>query len=382
MLRIRGGQETLVVVVMSVRAGLVGVGPVGDRIVRCLKERSFPLAGPLRVGATWARTETLAGEEFDVFSLDATNFEESMKFFEGLEVVFFAGREGARGASVTWAKPAIERYGCFCIDNGSDYRLDPEVPLVVPEINMDQVIPETRLIASPNCSTTQMVVALWPLHKAACIKRIVVSTYQSVSGWGGAAQRQLWNELRRLVSSGSVDNVDPSIFPRPIALDCLPHIDRFQPNGYTKEEMKMVREARRIMGLPDLKVSATAVRVPVEIGHAMSINVEFEHSLDAEKARAILGDPAMSPGVVVIDGSTEDPNAVAVRNAPEELQYPTQVDVLREEWKDLVLVGRIRNDETVEHGLNLWCVSDNLRKGAGTNVVQIAEAMLERGMIG
>jgi len=136
------------------------------------------------------------------------------------------------------------------------------------------------------------------------------------------------------------------------------------------------------MGLPNLKVSATAVRVPVGIGHAMAINVEFEHPLDAEKARAILSDPAMSPGVVVIDGPTEDPNAVAVRNAPEELQYPTQVDVLREEWKDLVLVGRIRNDETVEHGLNLWCVSDNLRKGAGTNVVQIAEAMLERGIIG
>ena len=367
---------------MSVKAGLVGVGPVGDRIVRCLKERSFPLAERLRVAATWARTENLADEEFEVFPLDAANFEESMRFFEGLGVVFFAGREGAKGASLTWAKPAIERYGCFCIDNGSDFRLDPAVPLVVPEVNIDQVTAETKLIASPNCSTTQMVVALWPLHKAAGIKRIVVSTYQSVSGWGGAAQRQLWEELRRLITHGSVDNCDPSIFPRPIALDCLPHIDRFLPNGYTKEEMKLVNETRRIMDLHNLKVSATAVRVPVEIGHSLSINVEFERSLNAEAAREILSDAAKSPGIVVVDGPTKDPNAVNVRKAPEELQYPTQADVLRDAWKDMVLVGRIRDDETVDHGLNLWCVSDNLRKGAATNVVQIAQAMLERGIIG
>jgi aspartate-semialdehyde dehydrogenase len=367
---------------MSIKAGLIGVGPVGDRIVRCLKERNFPLVQRLKVAATWARTEMLADEEFEIFPLDVSHFEESLEFFKDLDVVFFAGREGARGASVTWALPAIERYGCYCIDNSSDFRLDPKVPLVVPEVNMDHVTTDTRLIASPNCSTTQMAVVLWPLHKAASIKRVVVSTYQSVSGWGGAAQKQFWKELSRLIQQGRVDNCDPSIFPRPIALDCIPHIDRFLSNGYTKEEMKLVHETRRIMSLPRLQVSATAVRVPVEIGHSLSINVEFERSLDAEEAMAILRDPIKSPGIVVIDGPTKDPNAIAVRNAPQELQYPTQADVLQEDWKNVVLVGRIRDDNTVEHGLNLWCVSDNLRKGAATNVVQIAEGMIERGIFG
>ncbi len=367
---------------MAVRAGLVGVGPVGDRIVCCLKERNFPLADELRVAATRARKEILAGEEFAVQALDESDFDNSLKFFEGLDVVFFAGREGAKGASATWAKPAIERYGCYCIDNGSDFRLDPQVPLVVPEVNMETVTDATRLIASPNCSTIQMVVALWPLHKAAGLRRVVVSTYQAVSGWGGAAQKQLYDELRQLVERGRVDDWNPSIFPRPIALDCLPHIDRFTPGGYTKEEMKMVNESRKIMGLPELKITATAVRVPVDIGHAESINIEFERPLDADTARQILSDPGQAPGVVVIDGPTKDPNAAEVRNAPEELQYPTQADVLREEWKDMVLVGRIRDDDTVAHGINLWCVADNLRKGAATNVVQIAEKMIERGIIG
>ncbi len=367
---------------MSVRAGLVGVGPVGDRIVRCLKERDFPLAGDLCVAATRARTETLGDEEFAVQALSEDDFENSLEFFEGLDVVFFAGREGAKGASATWAKPAIERYGCYCIDNGSDFRMDPDVPLVVPEVNMEAVTPDTKLIASPNCSTIQMVVAIWPLHQAATIKRVVVSTYQAVSGWGGAAQTELCEELERLLECGCVDNCDPSIFPRPIALDCLPHIDRFLPNGYTKEEMKMVNETRKIMGVPDLKVTATAVRVPVQIGHAEAINIAFEKSLDADTARQILSDPAQAPGVVVIDGPTDDPNAIEFRNAPEELQYPTQADVLRDEYKDMVLVGRIRDDETVPHGLNLWCVADNLRKGAATNVVQIAAQMLEQGILG
>jgi aspartate-semialdehyde dehydrogenase len=370
------------VIILSIRAGLVGVGPVGDRIVRCLKERNFPLVERLKVAATRARIETLGDEKFNIFPLDPSNYEKSLQFFDDLDIVFFAGREGAKGASVVWAKQAIKKYGCFCIDNGADYRLDSEVPLVIPEVNIEKVTSDTKLIASPNCSTTQMVVALWPLHKAAGIKRIVVSTYQSTSGWGGAAQKQLKNQIKQLATYGKVKDFNPSIFPRPIALDCIPHIDRFFPDGYTKEEWKMLKESQKIMDLPNLKVSATAVRVPVEIGHSMSINVEFENHLDANKARQILSDHNISPGVVVVDGLTNDHNAISMRNAPEELQYPTQADALQNKWKDMVLVGRIRNDNTIENGLNLWCVSDNLRKGAATNVVQIAEKMFERKIIG
>lgn len=357
----------------DVRAGLVGVGPVGDAIVTVLKERNFPLAEPLRVMATSCRTEVLCGEEFVV----QETCEEALR---GLDVVFFAGREGAKGASVQWSGCALEA-GAWCIDNGSDFRMDPNVPLVVPEVNMDTVTPDTRLIASPNCSTIQMVVALAPLHRVAKIKRIVVSTYQAVSGWGLAAMEELKRQVPQWLAGGPVE-FDPAVFARPIALDCLPHIDRFTPSGYTKEELKMVNETRKILGAPDLAVTATAVRVPVMVGHAEAINVEFEKPMSATRAREILSDPELAPGVVVVDGPTQDPNAVAVRNAPEELQYPTQADVLKPQWRDAVLVGRIREDETVDSGLNLWVVSDNLRKGAATNVVQIAEKLIERGLLG
>lgn len=358
---------------MAVTAGLVGVGPVGDRIVRCLKERNFPLAGPLRVMATRYRREILGDEEFEVQ-------ETSAESFEGLDVVFFAGREGAKGASVQWAPTAIDA-GAYCIDNGSDFRLDPNVPLVVPEINMDQVTKDTKLIASPNCSTTQMVVALAPLHQVAGIKRIVVATYQAVSGWGQAAVEDMERQLPQYVAGEPVE-FDPAVFTRPIILDCIPHIDRFTASGYTKEELKMVHETRKILGEPELPITATAVRVPVDIGHAEAINVEFHERITAEQAMEILSDPHQAPGVVVIDGPSQDPNAMSVRNAPEELQYPTQADVKWDEYKDMVLVGRIRPDETVDSGLNMWVVSDNLRKGAATNVVQIAEEMLKRGILG
>ena len=358
---------------MAVTAGLVGVGPVGDRIVRCLKERDFPLAGPLRVMATRRRREILGDQEFEVHQTSA-------ELFAGLEVVFFAGREGAKGASVQWAQTAIDA-GAYCIDNGSDFRLDPNVPLVVPEINMDEVSQDTRLIASPNCSTTQMVVALAPLHRVARIKRIVVSTYQAVSGWGQAAVEDMERQLPQYVA-GEVVDFDPSVFAKPIILDCLPHIDRFTDSGYTKEELKMVHGTRKILNEPDLPIPATTVRVPVDIGHAEAINVEFEEEITADEAGEILSDPQQAPGVVVIDGPSQDPNAVAVRDAPEERQYPTQADVKKDEYKDAVLVGRIRQDETVDSGLNLWVVSDNLRKGAATNVVQIAEEMLKRGILG
>ncbi|MCD6360528.1 MAG: aspartate-semialdehyde dehydrogenase [Armatimonadetes bacterium] len=358
---------------MGLRVGVVGVGPVGDRIIRCIRERNLPVEGDIVVMATREREEELAGEKFLVREV-------SEELFEGLDVVFFAGREGAKGASVQWGKVATDA-GAWVIDNGGDFRMEPGYPLVVPEVNMDAVTGENRHICSPNCSTIQMVVAVAPIHRAVGVRRIVVSTYQATSGWGAAAMDQFEEEVRACAAGDPV-KCNPSIFARAIAHDCLPHIDRFLDTGYTKEEMKMVNETRKIMSEPDMRITATAVRVPVLIGHAESINLELEAPLSREEALELLRDPGQSPGVVVIDGPTDDPNAIDVRNAPEELQYPTQADVLRDEYKDAVLVGRVREDPSVEHGLNLWCVADNLRKGAATNTVQIAQALIERGMLG
>ena len=358
---------------MGLRVGVVGVGPVGDRIVRVLRERSFPVDGDLTVMATYKREEVLADEKFVVEECSA-------HLFEGLNVVFFAGREGAKGASVEWGKVATEA-GAWVVDNGGDFRMDPAYPLVVPEVNMDAVTGENKHICSPNCSTIQMIVAIAPIHRTAGIKRIVVSTYQSVSGWGLKAMDDLQRQLPAHVAEEQAP-YHPDVFARPIVLDCIPHIDRFTDDGYTKEELKMLNETRKIMDEPEMDITATAVRVPVMIGHAEAINLELETPLTRGEALDILRDPEQSPGVVVIDGPTNDPAAVEHRAAPEELQYPTQADILKGEYKDAVLVGRVREDHTVENGLNLWCVADNLRKGAATNVVQIAEALIARGMSG
>lgn len=371
---------------MSIKAAIVGVGPVGDRIWQCIKERNLPVVDAPVVMATRARTEILGGDEVEVKEVAA-------EWFEGIDVVFFAGREGAKGASVQWGEVAMKA-GAVCIDNGADYRLYPDIPLVVPEVNMNHVTPETKFITSPNCSTIQMLVALAPLHRAAGIRRIVVSTYQSVSGWGAAAQDELKAQLPCVIRGEHIV-CDPSIFTRPIALDCLPHIDAFLDNGYTKEEMKMLHETRKILGNSDIAVSATAVRVPVEIGHSEAINVEFEQKMTAEMAMEILGDPNQAEGVVLVDGPTQAPQRLEMLakkgisqkpwagNWPvAERQYPTQADILKDAWKDMTLVGRVRDDHSRPNTLNLWCVADNLRKGAATNVVQIAEKMIQRGLLG
>ncbi|MFQ6131093.1 MAG: aspartate-semialdehyde dehydrogenase [Armatimonadota bacterium] len=352
---------------MALKVGLVGVGPVGDRIVAILRERSFPVDGDLRVMATSSRTEVLAGEQVEVRKVAAEEF-------EGLDLVFFAGREGAKGASVQWAETAIGK-GAKLIDNGGDFRMEPGVPLVVPEVNMDAVEPDHHHIANPNCSTIQMVVALAPLHRAARIKRIVVSTYQSVSGWGQAAMDELLRQAPALLE-GREPECDPTILRKPIAFDVLPHIDKFLPDGSTKEEWKMVAETHKILGDDSIRITATTVRVPVLVGHAEAINIETERKLTDEQAREILGDPDQAPGVVVMD----DPNT-AEYAGPDERTYPTPRDVEKDEYKDAVLVGRIREDDTITNGLNLWVVADNLRKGAGLNAVQIAEEMIERGLL-
>ena len=354
------------------RAGLVGVGPVGDRIVRVLRERRFPVDGELVVMATWERLEVLDGRRFLVRKV-------CKRLFRGLDVVFFAGREGARGAGVKWGPVAVEA-GAYVIDNGSDFRLRDGYPLVVPEINMHTVTENTRHITSPNCSTIQMVVALAPLHNVARIKRVVVSTYQSVSGWGADAMEELAQQNRALVR-GKAPEFNPGIFTHPIAAECIPHIDRFDESGYTKEELKMVWETRKILGRPNLAITGTTVRVPVMVGHGESINVQFSRKMDAETALEILRDPEQSPGVVVIDGPSKDRNAKKVRKAKLERDYPVTRDLAEPALADMVLVGRVRNDETMPNTINLWVVADNLRKGAATNVVQIAEKMIEKGLL-
>jgi len=226
-----------------------------------------------------------------------------------------------------------------------------------------------------------MAIALYPLHKAARLRRVVVSTYQSVSGHSGAGMDQLNDELGLVMDGGTVDE-DKSVFARRLAFNCVPHIDRFDKNGYTREEMKMVHETRKIFGEPDLLISATTVRVPVLIGHSESINEEFTGQMRADRAIGILSDPELSPGVVCIDGLAADgPDAKGARGDPLERRYPVPSDLEREEWKNAVLVGRIRDDTTAPNAINMWCVSDNLRKGAATNAVQIAEGMLARGLL-
>lgn len=278
-----------------------------------------------------------------------------------------------------WGETAIKS-GCTVIDNGGDFRMYPNYPLVVPEVNMDAITKDTRYICNPNCSTIQMVVALAPLHRIARLYRVVVSTYQSVSGHGGTAMELLRKQTNQVLSGEKLEN-DPSIFSHPIAFDCIPHIDRFMENGYTKEEMKMVNETRKIFNEPNLLINPTNVRVPVFVGHSESINAEFMFPMDKEKALEILLNPELSPGIVVIDGKNENKDAAEIRNDVYERKYPITRDLHMDSYKDSVMVGRIRNDTTTKNAINLWCVSDNLRKGAATNAVQIAEEMLKLGYL-
>lgn len=351
---------------MSLRVTVVGVGMVGERIVSILRERSFPMEWPPRVCATRERIETLDGEKFHV---EKTNED----CFRNADIVFFAGKEGAKGASIQWGAKA-QASGAVCVDNGSDFRLDPKVPLIVPEVNPGVIRLQSRFIASPNCSTIQLAMILHPLHQAVRIHRVVVSTYQSVSGWGVRAHEELMNQMPQALKS--LDNIsfDPTVLARPIAFNYIPHIDKFTEDGYTKEEMKMVLETQKIMGNENIKISATTIRVPVLVGHGESINIETENKLSAAEARQIL---SASPGIAVLD----EPNKDNPRHDPFELTYPDAFDIRKPQYRDMVLVGRIREDPTIENGLNLWCVADNLRKGAALNVVQIGELLIARGIV-
>jgi len=332
---------------------VVGVGAVGEEMLRVLKQRRFP-AKSLRVLARSARTITVDGDEYSVEVC-------SPEKFDGVQIALFAGTEGEKGAAVQFAEEAIKR-GAVVIDNGADFRMDPKVPLVVPEVNPDDLQWHNGLIANPNCSTIQMVVALKPIYDISRITRIVVSTYQAVSGTGRAAIRELEAQVKAWAANQPMPA--PEAYPLQIAFNVLPHIGGFNEYGYTSEEWKMVVETHKILHDDSIRITATTARVPVFNGHSESIYVETERPISAEEALEAL---RSAPGVVVIDdlGSKERP-------------YPTPLQV---SGQDATYVGRIRKDPFVENGLSMWVVADNIRKGAATNAVQIAEELIRRGLI-
>ncbi len=324
-------------------------GAVGTEMLRVLEEREFPVKS-LRLLAS-ERSDgnflEFGGEQVMVETLGIDSF-------QGIDLALFS----AGGERSLEFCPAAAAAGAVCIDNSSAWRMDPEVPLVVPEVNPEEIARYRAkgIVANPNCSTIQLVVALKPLHDHARIRRIVVSTYQSVSGTGQKAV----DELR--VQTGELLNGRPAtvkVYPHQIAFNCLPQIDSFLESGYTKEEMKLVNETRKILGDETLRVTATAVRVPVFYGHSESVNIETGTKLTVAKARELIEG---APGCSLVDD-------------PEDGLYPMPVDSA---GQDLVLVGRIREDPTIDNGLNLWLCADNLRKGAATNAVQIAEVLAAR----
>ncbi|NLW49266.1 MAG: aspartate-semialdehyde dehydrogenase [Candidatus Brocadiaceae bacterium] len=332
--------------------GIVGAGMVGEILVEVLEERGFPVRA-LRIMATSARRQVFGGRERDVIAA-------SPEAFEGLDIALFAGTEGESGASRLYGWPAAEQ-GILVIDNGGDFRMDPRVPLIVPEVNAEAMRGHQGFIANPNCSTIQMVAALAPLHRAAGLRRVVVSTYQAVSGTGRAGVRALQQQAQAAPAGGEADT---GPYPHPIYGNVLPQVGSLKEHcpGYYSEEIKMIEETRKIFGCPDLGVSATCARVPVQNGHSEAINAEFEREISVEEARRLL---AGFPGIRVVD----DPAAS---------QYPTAREV---SGRDEVFVGRIRKDPSRPNCLDLWCVADNVRKGAALNAVQIAEKAVEMGLL-
>lgn len=331
------------------KVAVVGAtGLVGTRMLQVLEERHFPVTELIPVASekSKGRKVSFMGKEWDVVTAeDALAAKPSL-------AIFSAGGEVSHQLA-----PRFAEIGCKVVDNSSYWRMDPTKKLVVPEINGDVLEDSDMIIANPNCSTIQMVLPLAPVHKALKIKRIVVSTYQSVTGTGYKAIHQM--EAER---AGAKWGEYPAVYPCPIDQNILPHIDSFLENGYTKEEMKMVNETKKILRDDSIAVTATTVRVPVQGGHSESINIEVEKPFEIDQVRELMGS---IPGVVVQDD-------------PAHNVYPMPLYA----WgKDDVFVGRIRRDFTLENGFNFWCVSDNIRKGAATNAVQIASLLLEKGYL-
>jgi aspartate-semialdehyde dehydrogenase len=322
-------------------------GAVGNEMISVLEQREFPVGN-----LTLLASERSLGKELSFMGKSVPVKVLKEDSFKGADVGLFSA---GGGISQKFAPIAAES-GCIVIDNTSAFRMDPDVPLVVPEVNASAIglYKNKGIIANPNCSTIQMVVALKPIHDAARIKRVVVSTYQAVSGTGKKAMDELLNQTRDILGF-KIPKVE--VYPHQIAFNCLPHIDVFLENGYTREEMKMVNETKKIMD-HSISVTATTVRVPVFRGHSESVNIETEKKITADEVRKLL---ANAPGVRLTDN-------------PGKLEYPLPIDAA---GRDETFVGRIREDESIPNGINLWVVSDNLRKGAALNAVQIAEILIQ-----
>lgn len=332
------------------RVAVVGaMGAVGTEMIKTLEQRGYPVSElvPLDIPVNEGKTVTFRGKDVKVRVAKEGAF-------VGVDVALFSA--GA-DASLVLA-PIAAGEGAIVIDNSSAWRMDPAIPLVVPEVNPAALDSHKGIIANPNCSTIQMLVALKPIHDAFTIKRVVVSTYQAISGSGAGAIAELGAQARAWVAGKPLE---ARVYPRQILFNALPHIDVFLENGYTKEEMKMVHETHKIMD-PNVQVCPTAVRVPVFRGHSESINIQTEKPFTVDQVRELL---RKAPGITVMDD-------------PVTLSYPTPLDV---DGKDDVYVGRLRADPTVPNGLNLWVVSDNLRKGAALNAVQIAETLVARKLL-
>ncbi|MDN3513329.1 MAG: aspartate-semialdehyde dehydrogenase [Candidatus Brocadia sp.] len=335
---------------MAVNVAVVGAtGAVGEEFLKILESRKFPLK-ELRLLAS----KRSAGKKIRFCGVDYTVQELTKHSFQGIKIALFSA-----GASISreYVPYALES-GAICVDNSSAFRMDDDVPLVVPEVNPHDIVKHHGVIANPNCSTIQMVVALKPIHDVARIKRIVVSTYQAVSGAGLKAVDELQRETASIL--GGKGDFKRNLFPHQIAFNVLPQIpqnDAFLPNGYTSEEVKMVNETRKIMGDHNIRVTATTVRVPVIRGHSESVNVETEKKITAAEVKKLL---SAAPGVKLVDD-------------PANQLYPLATAAA---GRDEVFVGRIREDESIDNGINMWIVSDNVRKGAALNAIQIAEKLL------
>jgi len=330
------------------RMAIVGAtGLVGQEFIKVLEQRNFPMKS-----IDLLASDRSAGKKLFVSHREVEVKETIPESFRGIDIALFsAGAEISR-----YFSPIAAQSGAVVIDNSSAFRMSPRVPLVVPEVNPEDIKWHKGIIANPNCSTIQMVVALWPLHKVNPIKRIVADTYQSVSGTGSVAVEELTTQAGQVLDG---QDVVPHVYPHQIAFNVLPEIDVFLDNAYTKEEWKMVEETRKIMHTDDMAISATCVRVPVFIGHSEAVNVEFSQPMSPDEARQIL---AQAPGVKVLDDPT--------------------ISLYPQAWlstgTDEVFVGRIRQDASHPNGLVMWVVADNLRKGAALNAVQIAEEMVNR----
>lgn len=331
-----------VIIIMGVKLAVAGAtGMVGRTFLKVLEERNFPIDELYLFASARSKGKTLSfrGKDYVVEELKEDSFD------RGIDIALFS----AGGSTSLKFAPIAAAKGCIVVDNSSAWRMHDDVPLVVPEVNPEDIAWNNGIIANPNCSTIQAVVALKPLNDAYKIKRIVYSTYQAVSGAGMGG----YDDLEE-----GVKGTAPKKFPYPIAYNILPHIDVFLENGYTKEEMKMVEETRKILHNQDLRITATTARVPVFYGHSESINVEFEKDFELDDARKLLKE---YPGIILQDD-------------PENLVYPMPINAA---GTDEVYVGRIRRDESVDSGLNLWVVADNIRKGAASNAVEIAELLVK-----